>query len=271
MHLARLVVEPHLPQELHAAHGVGAQPRLVALPRRAFLVVSVGKPARLGTALRTNGRGRCRRDHKVVEDDAQVGHRQCQRRDLILRVQGAAADDVQCHALGGDRAQLRELGGVERNSGGPQERPDADHARVLRQLVQIGEEMWRADFHLRDQEREEAIALHHVQHGLVVVEQRARLDDSGRDDPVLLGQSLVLGGQDIAVQDLVPRRRPRHAAWASDLVEVDMGVGDGPLRSVGGCRGPEGTAQDERGQGRRGNDELPQVGVYFLTHVSVIF
>ena len=52
VHLARRAVELHLPQELHAPDGVGAEQRLVALPRRALLVVPVGQPVRLGRALR---------------------------------------------------------------------------------------------------------------------------------------------------------------------------------------------------------------------------
>src|SRR6185295_19597245 len=44
VHLPRLVVEPDLPEQLHALHGVFREERLVALPGRALRIAAVGQP-----------------------------------------------------------------------------------------------------------------------------------------------------------------------------------------------------------------------------------
>ena len=62
VHLAGLVVELKLPQELHVLHALGRDAGLVLLPRRALVVAAVGQPVRLPRALRRRALSHRRRD-----------------------------------------------------------------------------------------------------------------------------------------------------------------------------------------------------------------
>src|SRR6266849_2182248 len=61
------------------------------------------------------------------------------------------------------------------------------------------------------------------------------------------------------------RLRHRPVAAPDEAILAEGGHENVEVRLVGFERGPEGTAQDEGGQSRRGNDELPHCGADPLT------
>ena len=78
---------------------------------------------------------------------------------------------------------------------------------IARESFEVRVEVGRTDFKLTREKREEGVVSEEIQDPLIVLDERARFDDAGRQNSVRRRQRFVFERQHIAVEQRIARRR----------------------------------------------------------------